>query len=924
MPTLYLIDGTAQAYRSHFAFSRTPLTSSSGQPTGATYGLALFLNALLSREDLTHAVCIFDAKGPTFRHEIYPDYKATRQKMPEELAAQLEDIKEMVSALGLNVIEVPGYEADDLIGTIAGKAAQAGYDVFIVSGDKDFGQLVNDRIKLLAPRGKGEGLDLIDAAGVKEKWGVPPEKIVDFMGLKGDTSDNVPGVPKVGEKTAAELINQFGSLEDVLSRAHEIPKPVLRRNLEEFAEQARLSRKLVEIETNVPVEINLDDFIRRAPNTLKLMEIYKKLGFHSLLEKLDLGKPRPEQQYRALLSPEDLDRILPRLMRGDPLSIDLETTSQDPMQAEIVGFSFAVQDHEAWYVPARLGYFPAVDSGIMRVGQLVLPETQWLLSKLRPLFEDESIPKCGQNLKYDALVLRCHGVYFRGIVCDAMIASYLLDPSRRQHGMDPLALEYLEYKKIPTSDLIGSGKNQITMAEVPLEKISRYACEDADIARRLCILLKSRVKQEHMADLFEKLELPLIPVLLEMEYNGVALDLDLLAAMSREMGERLEALTREIYRLAGMEFNINSTQQLAHILFEKLQLKPIKKTKSGYSTDVEVLEELAKLDPLPRTLLEYRQVQKLKSTYVDALPRMINPATGRVHTSFNQTVTATGRLSSSDPNLQNIPIRTELGGTIRKAFIPGNRSRVILSADYSQIELRLVAHISGDENLIAAFHEGKDIHTATAARILRVPENEVTPEMRRNAKEINFGVIYGMGDYGLSARLGIPLSVAADFRRQYFETYPGVRAYMENIIEQARRDRFVTTLLGRRRLLPDIDSKNRNVREFAERTAINTPIQGTAADMIKLAMIRLHEKLSGSKVQDDLFAQRDFASAGESSSRRPVLMILQVHDELVFEVEKTALDEVKQVVKEEMENAMELKVPVVVELGVGDNWLEAH
>lgn len=912
MPTLYLIDGSALVYRSHFAFSRTPLTGPSGQPTGATFGVALFLNSLLNRPDVDLIACVLDARGQTFRHEIFPDYKATRQKMPEELSGQLEGIKEMVQALGIQTIEMPGYEADDLIGTLAVRAADQGLDVVIVSGDKDFGQLVGDRIRLLVPKGKGEGLEIMDAEAVLEKWGVPPEKIIDFMGLKGDSSDNVPGVPKVGDKTAAELIGQFGSLEEVLRRAEEVKKPSLRDNLRQFSDQARLSRRLVTIDTSVPIELSPDQLIKRAADTPRLLEIYRKCGFHSLMEKVEVEKTASAAglDYSAITSAEALEELLPHLRDGKPLSVDLETTSLNPMEAEIVGFSFSVEEGKAYYVPVRQGHFSEGAREFSRLGESVAPETCWVLERFRPILEDAKVPKCGQNLKYDALVLRCYGIRLDGIVFDTMVASYVLDPSRRQHNLDSLALQYLNFKKIPTSDLIGSGRDQISMADVPLDRIMRYACEDADIARRLSVLLDRGLREEGLNDLFIQLELPLMPVLMEMEYNGVVLDLDLLSQLSVEMGSKLDELSRQIYELAGIEFNINSTQQLQHILFEKLGLKPVKKTKTGYSTDVEVLEKLAPLDPLPRTLLDYRQLQKLKSTYVDALPRMVNPVTKRVHTSFNQTVAATGRLSSSDPNLQNIPVRTEVGGQIRKAFVPGKASQVLLSADYSQIELRLVAHISGDKELISAFHEGRDIHTATAARLLKVPPAEVTPEMRRSAKEINFGVIYGMGDYGLSERLGIPINVAADFRKQYFETYPGVREYMQSIIEQARREKRVTTLMGRHRLLPDIDSKNRPVREFAERTAINTPIQGSAADMIKLAMIRVHERLE--------------KMPGFGTDDAKAKMILQVHDELVFEVERDALDEVKQVVKEEMEGAMELKVPVVVDLGVGENWLEAH
>jgi DNA polymerase-1 len=909
MPTLYLIDASALAYRSHFALSRTALTSAAGEPTGAIFGAAVFLNSLLNREDLTHIAAIFDSRGPTFRHELYHDYKATRQKMPDELSGQLEGMKEMIRAMGLETLEMPGFEADDIIGTLAVKAAALQWDVFIVSGDKDFGQIVGPKVKLMVPHSGGQ-MEIIDEKGVLGKWGVPPDKIVDYMGLKGDTSDHVPGVPKVGDKTAAELINTFGSLDEVLAQAPNITKPALRQNLIDFADQARLSRQLVTLHTEVPLSLGLDHLARRPADIPRLMEIYRRYSFHNLLEKLEVAHREEVVGYHAVTTPEDLEALIPQLKRGKPLSVDLETTAIDPMQAQVVGFSFSIKEGEAYYVPAEGGFFPASDTVITRLGEPVPPETCWVLQKLRPLWEDATLPKTGQNLKYDGLVLRCYGIELKGVKFDSMVAAYVLDPTRRVYNMDSLALEYLNFKKIPTSSLIGLGRNQISMREVSLDKISQYACEDADVALRLERFLGKRIKEGSLNDLFHQLEIPLILVLMEMEFNGMALDVELLKSLSQDMSWRLNDLTVEIYRLAGTEFNINSTQQLAHILFEKLQLKPIKKTKTGYSTDVEVLEKLAIDDPLPRALLEYRQIQKLKSTYVDALPNMINPVTGRVHTSFNQTVASTGRLSSSDPNLQNIPIRTETGGQIRRAFVPGNKkSQVLLSADYSQIELRLVAHIANDEGLMEAFRTGHDVHTSTAAKILHVSEAEVTPEMRRSAKEINFGIMYGMGDYGLSERLGIPVNVAAEFRKEYFKTYPGVRAYMDNTIAAARKTKRVTTLLGRHRLLPDMDSKNRNVREFAERTAINTPIQGSAADMIKLAMIRIHDRLK--KMATPMFPQ-------------PARMLLQVHDELVFEVEKSALEEVKQAVKEEMEGAMKLNVPVVVELGVGENWLEAH
>ncbi|MDZ7393431.1 MAG: DNA polymerase I [candidate division KSB1 bacterium] len=890
---LFLVDGSALVFRSYYAFIRNPLINSKGENTSAVYGVTRSLLKILQEEQPDYLAVVFDRPEPTFRHQLYEQYKATRQEAPADLIEQLPRVRQVIEALGIPIVEKPGYEADDIIGTLAKRAEQAGLETYVVSGDKDLMQLVSPAIKVYNPRRAGETVEVLDEAAVEEKLGVPPARVIDYLALAGDTSDNVPGVPGIGPKGAAMLLKEFGDLESLLQRLGEVKRESLRKAIEEHRAELDLSRQLVTIDCNVGIEVPFEQLARREPDAPRLMRLFSELEFSSLADQF-AQRQRQEVLYHTVTTEEQFEQLLAQLRAAGKWAIDLETTSLNPIDAELVGFSFSWRAGEAYYLPVQA---PRLDF------------TPWatpaeLLKRLKPLLEDPAIKKCGQNIKFDMAVLKMAGVTLAGVEFDSMIASYLLNPSGRQHNLDSLALEHFGHKKIPISDLIGSGKKQRSMAEVPLAQIAEYACEDADFAWRLQEKLAPQLRQAALWELFEQVEMPLVPVLMQMELDGVCLDVPFLEQMSRDLNEQMEELMARIYDQAGEEFNINSTQQLGRILFDKLKLRKVRRTKTGYSTDVAVLEELAKEHPLPRTILEYRQLAKLKSTYVDALPKLVNPRTGRVHTSFNQTVTATGRLSSSDPNLQNIPIRTEVGSQIRKAFIPPDDEHVILDADYSQIELRIMAHLSGDERLTQAFLDGEDVHRRTAALVFKLAPEEVTPEHRRRAKEVNFGIMYGMGAYGLSSRLEIPIEEAEAFIAAYFATYPGVHQYIMKTLEQAHRQGYVTTLLNRRRYLPEINSDNRRMREFAERTAINMPIQGSAADLIKVAMINI---------------SRALRAAGLKTK-----MILQVHDELVFEVPKDEVEQVRELVRHEMEHAITMNVPIKVDIGVGRNWLEAH
>jgi len=886
-PRLFLIDGSSYIYRAFFAIPH--LSTSKGFPTNAIYGFTNMLLKILREQSPEYMAIAFDAPGPTFRHEVYGEYKANRPAMPEDLRPQIPYIKEVVGALGIPSLEREGYEADDLIGALARKMEEQGFDTVIVSGDKDLIQLITPHVTMYDPM-KDKTFRVPE---VMERFGVTPDRVVEVMGLSGDSSDNIPGVPGIGEKTAIKLIQEFGSIEGLLKNVDRVKNAKLRETLMHYADQARLSRELATIDTQTPLEWKLEGLKVGTPDRVRMQKIFKEMEFSKLLKEWATQEKLPPKDYRLVLDKEEFGALIGALRAAGSFALDLESTSLEPMRAEIVGLSFSCKPHQAFYIPVGHTYPGAPP-------QLNKNE---VLKALRPLLEDPSLKKYGQNIKYDYILLTRAGIHVQGIAGDTMIASYLLNPSKHSHSLEELAREHLNHQVITYADVAGSGPKALTFDRVDVEKACVYSCEDADLTLLLANLLLPQVEADGFAELFHKVELPLVEVLAAMEMNGVRLDASLLQSLSREFEEQLEKISREIYELAGETFNINSPQQLGKILFEKLRLPGGKRTKTGYSTDVEVLTELGKEYPLPARVLEYRSLAKLKSTYVDALPQLINPTTGRVHTSFNQTVTATGRLSSSDPNLQNIPIRSAEGRRIREAFLPEEGS-LILSADYSQIELRILAHLSCDTSLIETFQRDEDIHAATAAEIFHVSPDQVNPEMRRLAKVINFGIIYGMSAFGLSRELAVTPAVAQAYIANYFQKYHEVREYIDKSLELAREQGYVTTLMNRRRYLPDIRSSNRSVRQFAERIAINAPIQGTAADLIKVAMINIHRRLLKEK--------------------RKAKLILQIHDELVFEVPVKELDKVKSMVKEEMEGVVKLYIPLKVDIGVGKNWSEAH
>jgi DNA polymerase-1 len=896
--SLYLIDGSALVYRAYFALIRNPLITARGEPTSAIYGFLSSLFRVLDEYRPTHLLAVFDTAAPTFRHELYSEYKSTRAKMPDDLADQLPRLKEVLDAMNIARIEEEGLEADDLIGAYAVKGAKEGFEVVLLSGDKDFTQLVNDNITMLQPGKTGDDLQHIDREGVKEKMGVYPERVIDLLAVIGDSSDHVPGIRGVGPKTALPLLEKYGTVEAILDAADDIPQKGLRKKVTEGREDALLSKKLVTIQTDADTPLDFEELEIKPWNNEKVIQLFKTLEFNRFLDRVGedaiaAAEPKPKefnQDYRRITNLDELKKLMQRAKKKGELTFDTETTGLDPLTADLVGMSFCVEEGEAYYLPvAHEGYD----------GNLALDQ---VIPILEPILTDDSIAKCAQNAKYDYLVMKRAGIVTEGITSDPMIASYVIDPSGRQHGLSFLVEQHLNYKMQPITELIGTGRKQKSFAEVPVDKAVFYSSEDADCTYRLKKILEPKLVELELEKLYREIEMPLVTVLAEMEREGVNIDESFLKELSKMMEAELEAFTEKIYRFAGEEFNINSPQQLSTILFEKIGLKPIRKTgkKTGYSTDQSVLEKLSEEHPLPKLILDFRHFAKLKSTYVDSLPALINKNTRRIHTSYNQTVAATGRLSSSDPNLQNIPIRTEQGAQIRKAFIPRTSGYTLLSADYSQIELRIMAHYADDETMIETFQRGEDIHARTASEVYSVDIEDVTPDMRRRAKTANFAVIYGVSAYGLSQQSDMNVTESAEFIDTYFKRYPGIRKYMDKHIEFARQNGYVKTLLGRRRYIPDIESSNRTVRQFAERIAINTPIQGTAADMIKLAMIGIHKKLADMKSK----------------------MILQVHDELVFDVHKPELKRVRDIVRTEMEGAIKLKVPLKADMATGDNWLE--
>jgi len=884
---LFLIDGSSYIYRAYYAIRH--LSNSQGMATNAIYGFTNMLLKVIRESQPDQLAVIYDSKGPTFRKDIYPEYKANRSAMPEDLVPQIPYIKRVVEAFNLPGIEKAGYEADDIIATLAGKFAAKGMEVTVVTGDKDLMQIVSDRVCLLdTMKDKISG-----PAEVFERFG-GADKVVEVQALAGDSSDNVPGVPGIGEKTAKALIDEFGDVETLLASLDQL-KGKRRENLENFADQARLSKQLVTLITDLDLDVDDDAFVMAEPNRQALTELFKECEFHKLLQEFsdDSRASAKEASYRAVLNERDLAEMVAALEASERFAFDTETTGLDPLRADLVGLSFAVIAGEAWYVPVSHRYLGVPE-------QLPLDK---VLAAVGPLLGSAEHLKIGQNLKYDILVMGRVGVAVTEPLFDTMLASYLANSAAQSHGMDSLATELLDYRTIPYSEVAGSGKKKICFDEVEVEKATVYAAEDADITLRLYEKLLPMIAEQQQQELFDNVEMALLPILVKMEQAGIRIDAELLNGLSADMEKKLAALEVEIHGLAGTTFNIGSPKQLGEVLFERLGLAKGKKTKTGWSTDVEVLSNLAEEHEIAAKILDYRSLSKLKGTYTDALPKLIHPDTGRIHSSFNQAVTATGRLSSSDPNLQNIPIRTEEGRRIREGFIP-SEGCLLLAADYSQVELRILAHMADEPALKEAFARGEDIHRRTASEVLGLFPEMVTDEQRRQAKAINFGVIYGMSAFGLAKQLGISRREAQTFIDTYFERYPGIRTFMDSCIAEAREKMYVTTLLGRRCAIPEINSKNGAIRGYAERNAINYPVQGSAADIIKVAMVRIAHRL----VREGLETR----------------MLLQVHDELVFDVPEGELENVTALVTEEMEGAVDVSVPLLVEVGHGHNWREAH
>jgi len=921
---LFLLDAYALIYRSYYAFIKNPRINSKGLNTSAAFGFTLTLEELLRKEDPTHIAVVFDPPGPTFRNERFDAYKANRPPMPEDLRSMVPYIKNIIRAFRIPVLEIAGYEADDVIGTLAKKAEKQGYNVFMMTPDKDYTQLVDQRIRILKPRRSGNEVEILGPEEVCRDFGIDrPDQVIDILALWGDTADNIPGAPGIGEKTAKDLVKRYGSVEGVYNHLHEL-KGKQKESLETFREQVMLSRELVTICLEAPVEFDPDLLLRQQPDERLVRAIFDELEFKTLLNKVLAEKTPPdlfgsapeaprqetlfapdglipaggpslsiqssEHTYHLVTEIAEISSIAQAISGQKSFCFDTETTGLNPLRAELVGLALSWSPGEAWYI-----HFPEERSEVIR-----------MLDPLRKAFENQEILKIGQNIKFDLQILTGYGLNIRGPFFDTMLAHYLINPDER-HNLNFLAEKYLSYKMVPIEDLIGEkGKEQRSMRSVDPVLQKEYAGEDADITARLYPILESELIKQGLTDLFREIEMPLIPVLASMERSGIRLDKMTLADISLGLSEEIENLEKEITQIAGIPFNVASPKQLGEVLFDHMKIDPqARKTKSGqYSTSEEVLSRLAHKNPIVDKILEFRGLSKLVNTYIDTLPELVDPETGKIHTSFNQAIAATGRLSSINPNMQNIPIREERGREIRKAFIASGPDHVILSADYSQIELRVMAHMSRDENMIAAFNRSEDIHTATAALINRVKHDQVTREMRSKAKVANFGIIYGISSFGLSQRLNISRTEAKDLIDGYFRSYPSIKAYMDHSIQVARDQGFVTTIKGRRRYLPDIYSQNQVVRGVAERNAINSPIQGSAADIIKIAMVRIHQKIE---------------SLGLKSR-----MVLQVHDELNFDVYLPELRQMKEIVRHEMEHALQLRVPLLVDMGEGRNWLEAH
>jgi len=880
--SLFLIDGSSYLYRAYFAI-RQPLTTHDGFPTKVIYGITNMLWKVLKEKDPEYVAIVWDAKGPTFRHALYTDYKANRPAMPDDMSVQIPHVREIVNAMGLTQLEKNGYEADDIIATLARRITNQ--TIMIVSSDKDLLQLIGPQVSMWDSM-KDEVTDL-DA--FRQRFGIEPLQFLEVMTLTGDTSDNIPGVPGIGLKTALKLIKSYGSVDNLIKHLDEFPKGKLKERLETNKDRLDLWRRLVSLADDITVPLDITAFRRNPPDQRKLRQLFKQFNLTRFLDQMVPEQTVSFKEYELIQSPTDLARWAEMARKASRIVIDTETTSEFPMKAKLVGISLCITPPKAAYIP--VGHES-------REPQLNLSQ---VAEALGPIFSNEKIEKIGQNIKYDLIVLANHGMELKGISGDTMVASYLLNPSKRRHNLAEISQEVLGHRMISFKEVTKTQKRVKNFAYVPLPLARDYSCEDVHVTSLVQEAMWKRLKENGLLELFEQVEVPLIRILAGMEMAGILVNIKGFDALSTEFSQRLSELDKKIIELAGEPFNINSTKQLAEILFVKLKLPQKKKTrkKTGYSTDVEVLKELAQSHELPKQLLAYRNLSKLKSTYVDGLKRMVNPDTGRVHTSFNQTVTSTGRLSSSDPNLQNIPVRTEEGRRIRALFIPA-QGNFLLSADYSQIELRVLAHYSGDEALVNAFKNDEDIHRLTAAEVFSVFPELVTPEMRRAAKTVNFGIIYGISAFGLAKELGIGNKQAKEFIDRYFARYPGVKRYMKETVEKAKEQGYVTTLLGRRRYIPDLKNRLRTVREFAERTAINTPIQGTAADIIKLAMIQVDSNIQAEKT--------------------PCRMLLQVHDELIIEAPEKEIIKVTTMVKKTMENVIDLAVPLKVDVGWGVNW----
>ncbi|GMT41699.1 MAG: DNA polymerase [bacterium] len=879
---LYIIDGAGFYYRAYYGI-RQNLTARDGTPTNAVYGFARMFVKIINEEKPDGLVIALDSREKTFRHEMYEDYKANRQAMPENLAVQLPLIERLIAAYNIAVLKKPGLEADDLIGAAALQAAGKGYDVTIVTGDKDLMQLVNDRITLYdSLKDKRIGIEQ-----VKEKFGVEPGRVVEIMGLMGDSSDNIPGVPGVGEKTARKLIEKYGNIENLLERAEEIERPKLRQALVDNKDKARLSRELARIKTGISLDVDPDSWGLSEPEEKKLTELFAELDFKSFTG-ITIKRPEIRASYKTVMTEKELDGLVSILKNSSGFAVDTETTSKEPMRAELVGLSFSTKDGEGFYIPVAHDY-----SG--KPKQL---NKRKALEKLKPVLENVKIEKYGQNIKYDYIVLKKEGVDMQPLSFDTMLASYLLAPEERRHNLGHLSEKYIGHGMIEYADVAGKGAKQLTFNLVEISKAAEYSAEDADMTMRLTQILRKEIKEKGLENLYYSIELPLVKVLASMEQNGVAVNPEFLKKYSRRLDEELKKIEAQIYDTAGEEFNIASPKQLGRILFDVIKLKPVRKTKTGPSTDQKVLEKLSYSHPLPKLILRSRSLAKLKSTYVDPIPQLILPETGRVHTSFNQAAAATGRLSSSAPNLQNIPVRTEEGRKIREAFYAANEC-LFISADYSQIELRVLAHLSGDELLLESFKNDEDVHLRTAREIFGVM---LAPEMRQAAKAVNFGIIYGQTAFGLAQQLGVPRSEAQSYIKNYFARYVGVKKFIDETIITARGNGFVTTMMGRKRMLPELGSANKNAREAAERMAVNSIVQGSSADLIKKAMVNIDRKLENLKTK----------------------MLLQVHDELIFESPAEEQKDAGEMVKKEMESVEKLSVPLKISITSGKTWGDLH